>query len=571
VIYFSNRHEAGLGEMTELFFKGKEFVYNHHLAVSHRPLVADAAKSVGAPDLAGNLIIEGDNLHALKALLPIYAGRVDCIFIDPPYNTGNENWRYNDRVNAPMIKAWLDENPVGVEDGLRHDKWCAMMWPRLKLLHELLAEDGVIFICIDDNEEPSLRLILDEIFCRDNFLSNLVWDLGTGTTAGHFARSHEYIVVYAKNKAELPNFEVPEAGLIKHGALKKISYKNPSSIIDFPAGVEFAGDNAVFEGTIGGSETQEIIGQKLVFENGRLKYPVKIRAGWAIKNQIIQWLNGEETFDTKGQKVVRIYFNQNGIVSYEKERTVANPKTVLNEFGSTKTGTDLVGGILNDAKFDYPKPLGISKRLISICSKPNALILDSFAGSGTTAHAVLQANAEDGGNRRFILVEMENEIADAVTAERVRRVIAGYGTGDKAVAGLAGAFTYCTLGEAIDLNRILSGETLPGYTELAPVLFHMATNETLKPASMRPHDFFVGSSLHDHVWMIYKPDIQWLKSDAAALTLSCARKMFQTDTAKRHLVFAPARFVSEAVLKDENINVAFVPFPHSLYRLEREG
>lgn len=168
--------------MTELIFKGKEFVYNHHLAVPHRPLVIDADKSVGKPDLAGNLIIQGDNLHALKALLPIYGGKVDCIFIDPPYNTGNEGWSYNDKVNAPMIKEWLKDNPVGVEDGLRHNKWCAMMWPRLKLLHELLAEDGIIIVHIDDNEESNLRQLMDEIFFKDNYLSNLVWNLGTGTT-----------------------------------------------------------------------------------------------------------------------------------------------------------------------------------------------------------------------------------------------------------------------------------------------------------------------------------------------------------------------------------------------------
>lgn len=161
--------------MTELFFKGKEFVYNHHLAVPHRPLVVDAAKSVGEPDLSGNLIIQGDNLHALKSLLPHYAGKVDCIFIDPPYNTGNENWSYNDRVNAPMIKEWLDNNPVGVEDGLRHDKWCAMMWPRLKLLHELLAEDGSFWMTLDDNEAHRGKLLLDEIFGDENFS----WDSAT--------------------------------------------------------------------------------------------------------------------------------------------------------------------------------------------------------------------------------------------------------------------------------------------------------------------------------------------------------------------------------------------------------
>ena len=121
--------------MTELSFKGKEFVYNHHLSVPFRPLVMHTEKGVGEPTLDGNLIIHGDNLHALKALLPLYAGEVDCIFIDPPYNTGNEGWCYNDNVNAPMVREWLEANPVGMEDGLRHDKWCAMMWPRLRLLH----------------------------------------------------------------------------------------------------------------------------------------------------------------------------------------------------------------------------------------------------------------------------------------------------------------------------------------------------------------------------------------------------------------------------------------------------
>ena len=166
---------------------------------------------------------------------------------------------------------------------------------------------------------------------------------------------------------------------------------------------------------------------------------------------------------------------------------------------------------------------------------------------------------------------MEEDIADTITAERVRRVISGYGKGDKAVEGTGGTFTYCTLGEAIHLERILSGKTLPDYADLAPVLFHMATNETLKPEGVKPDRFFVGSSLHDHVWMIYKPDLEWLKSDEAALTLSRAKAIFQTDPAKRHLVFAPARFVSEKVLRQKKINLAFIPFPHSLYRIEKEG
>src|SRR5215217_2809981 len=130
------------GPMPELQFKGKEFVYNYHLTVPFRPLEMHPDTGIGGPRLDGNLIIHGDNLHALKALLPMYAGKVDCIFIDPPYNTGNEGWAYNDNVNAPMIKEWLASNPIGIDDNLRHDKWCAMMWPRLRLLKELLAEDG---------------------------------------------------------------------------------------------------------------------------------------------------------------------------------------------------------------------------------------------------------------------------------------------------------------------------------------------------------------------------------------------------------------------------------------------
>ena len=156
--------------MTEINFKGKEFVYNHHLAVPFRPLVPDESKGIGPVALDGNLIVHGDNLHALKALLPLYAGKVDCVFIDPPYNTGNEGWAYNDSVNAPMIREWLAANPIGIEDGLRHDKWCAMMWPRIRLLHSLLKDGGFFFASIDHNEAHNFRAILDEIFGEGTFV-----------------------------------------------------------------------------------------------------------------------------------------------------------------------------------------------------------------------------------------------------------------------------------------------------------------------------------------------------------------------------------------------------------------
>ena len=173
--YAGNRRAGETSHVTELNFKGKEFVYNHHLSVPFRPLVPHPDKGIGPVALDGNLIIQGDNLHALKALLPMYAGKVDCIFIDPPYNTGNEGWCYNDNVNAPMIKEWLNANPVGIDDGLRHDKWCAMMWPRLRLLHELLSDRGSLWITLNDIEVHHSRSILGEIFGAGNFIASCIW------------------------------------------------------------------------------------------------------------------------------------------------------------------------------------------------------------------------------------------------------------------------------------------------------------------------------------------------------------------------------------------------------------
>ena len=186
--------------MTALNFKGKEFAYNHHLAVPFRPLVPHEDKGVSSVALDGNLVIHGDNLHALKSLLPLYAGKGDCIFIDPPYNTGNEGWCYNDNVNAPMIKEWLDSNPVGIEDGLRHDKWCAMMWPRLRLLHELLAEHGSLWVTLDDNEVHRAREMLDEIFGENSAVGQIAWQKRTSReNRAVLSPSFDHVLVYSKS------------------------------------------------------------------------------------------------------------------------------------------------------------------------------------------------------------------------------------------------------------------------------------------------------------------------------------------------------------------------------------
>jgi adenine-specific DNA-methyltransferase len=303
-----------------------------------------------------------------------------------------------------------------------------------------------------------------------------------------------------------------------------------------------------------------------------------------------------------------------------------NVSSVIDRPIFTRDGTDAFERVMGTRELDFPKPPELVEFLIEQHPKSDALVLDSFAGSGTTAQAVLQLNKRDGGSRRFMLVEME-DYAEQLTAERVRRVINGYDfkgkdrsellcqklnwtnlkkadklvgevekieslhgheydsikkqvkdgklivTGEKAVderaEGLGGSFTYCTLGEPVELDKLLSGEELPSFVSLGATLFHMATNEALEPAAVNETTFYLGESESEHVWLIYKPDLEWLKSPEAALTLSRAKEFATAKPDKKHLVFAPARFVSQKMLRDQNIPVEFVPLPYSLYRIER--
>lgn len=537
--------------MTELNFKGKEFVFNHHLTVPHRPLIADAEKGIGDVDLSGNLIIQGDNLHALKALLPMYAGKVDCIFIDPPYNTGNEGWCYNDNVNAPMIREWLDNNPIGVDDGLRHDKWCAMMWPRLRLLHELLAESGSFWMTVDDNESHRAKLMLDEIFGVENFVANIVWQKKhtRSNDARWFSDNHDHLLCYAKSKLNW------NRNLLARNAEQDSKWKNEDGDdrgpwASGPCHVKTPNQRDIYEITTPS-------GRKLMPPRG---------TSWRFSEKKFQELVKDK----------RIYFGRNGnnVPRYKRFLSEVQsglvPVTIWShqEVGHNQDAKSQITQLGMLGAFDTPKPVELLHQIITISSGSNSIFLDSFAGSGTTAHAVLAANAEDNGNRKFILVEME-DYADEVTAERVRRVINGYENDGKTTDGLGGAFTYCTLGDPIDLDRILTGDDLPDFDALGAILFHMATNQTLDTTNIRADDCYLGATDSEHVWMIYQPDQRWLKSPDAALTLTRAREIAATDTDKKHLVFAAAPFVSRKILDDENLKVEFAPLPDSLYRVVR--
>ncbi|ACS50743.1 site-specific DNA-methyltransferase [Bartonella grahamii] len=380
-------------------------------------------------DNTHNLYIKGDNLEVLKLIQRAYFGQVKMIYIDPPYNTGND-FIYGDDFKDPLARykevtsQTTKSNPETM--GRFHTAWLNMIYPRLRLAQTLLRDDGVIFISIDDHEVHNLRKVCDEVFGEENFVAQLVWNLSSGTQAGHFTRSHEYILVYARYKTALNYFKDLDGGVISDRAVKKISAANPASEVLFPKGsIQFEGTDAEFPDELGGSEKQYVVAGKLRFENGLLAEDVTIKAGWAMKNQLMSWLGGKETFDSKGQRVTRFYFNAQGRVCYEKERDTVHPKTVLPlEIGSTKKGSSELIQLLGAKLLEYPKPTALLEYLIKhICTSDNDIILDFFAGSSTTAHAVMALNAEDGGNRKFIMVQLP-ELCD----EKSEAYKAGYKT-----------------------------------------------------------------------------------------------------------------------------------------------
>lgn len=369
-----------------------------------------------------NIFIEGENLEVLKLLQKAYGRQVKVIYIDPPYNTG-EDFIYDDDFSE-TLDEYLRRTGQLSETGLKlttntkasgryHSKWLSMMFPRIKLGYNLLKDDGIMLVSIDDNEVHNLKALLAEIFGEENFVAQIIWNLRSGSQAGHFTKSHEYILAFAKNKESLSYFKDKNGGSIKHGALKKISKANPASDITFPAGIEFEGKDAIFEGEIGGSEKQYIKG-KMIFKDGKLSSPVTINSGWAMRNQVLSWIDGKETFDSKGQKVTRFYFNRSGILWYEKERGTIHPKTVLPEtVGNTSTGSEELDALFGKRLFDFPKPSSLVTFLLeNILTSDDDIVMDFFSGSGTTGHACFNLFKSDIIKPKFILVQIPEFLSD---------------------------------------------------------------------------------------------------------------------------------------------------------------
>lgn len=376
-------------------------------------------------DTTENLFIEGDNLDALKLLQENYLGKVKMIYIDPPYNTGKD-FIYSDDFAENTEEFLIRSNQIDEENnrlvsnlesnGRFHSDWLSMMYSRLRLARNLLRDDGVIFISIDDNEQANLKRICDEIFSESNFVSSLIWSLGTGTQAGHFTRAHETILVYFKDKKLVPNFSGGE-GIIEHSALKKISAKNPESEFFFPKGTRWdAPDDFELSGTWGGSEKTTLLSGRMICKNNKLAEDVILSAGWAQKNQMKSWFSGEDTIDSKGQKVISFYFNKNGVLRYEKERSVINPPTILQNIANTQNGSDEILQIFQSKVFDYPKPTKLLEFLLNLLTDNDDLILDFFSGSGSIAHSVMNLNLKDSKKRRFICVQIAEDLTEALKA-----------------------------------------------------------------------------------------------------------------------------------------------------------
>lgn len=462
--------------MPTLNWIGKEKVVSHHQGVPYRVLehkygfTADNGDQ-SEPTKSGNKIIHGDNLEALKSLLPEYEGKVKCVYIDPPYNTGNEGWTYNDNVNHPKIKKWLDETlkakehdkvaAIGLDDLTRHDKWLCMMYPRLKLLQKLLDDNGAIFISIDDNEQANLKIICDEIFGIRNFVGTYFWyKSGTPPNLSHkIKRNIEYVLCYSKtsnsNKFQgVQKVSKSDDPITKpQNSFKELRFKPKSLSIGLKDGI-------IKKGIYGTAKFPNELLNDLIIKNGTNENEV------LFKNRFI-WVQEKLNKELENGTLVKI--NSNSLVISYKKQDYA--KEVPPNFIDSSVGVDttenagrMLEEIFGKKVFDFPKTPSLIEYIINFLCNQNDIILDSFAGSGTTAHAVLNLNKQDGGNRKFILVEME-DYANNITAERVKRVAKGYGTGAKAVVGTGGLFDFYELGlplfdenqnlnEQVDLRKI---------------------------------------------------------------------------------------------------------------------
>lgn len=586
--------------MPTLEWIGKDKVVNHHQEVPYRVLERqysyDEAGQHAEDNGSENVIIHGDNLEALKALLPRYEGKVKCIYIDPPYNTGNEGWVYNDNVNDPKIKKWLGE-VVGKEgeDLSRHDKWLCMMYPRLKLLQRLLAEDGVIFISIDDNELYNLKSICDEIFGLSCFVSNISWQrtYSMRNDSQGIPAEIEHILVYSKKPMWIPS-KLPRTEEMNS------KYKNPDNDPQGPwqNTTAFAPGGTTHQGMV--YAIQHPFTGKMMYptRDAHWRYQqeqmLEIMRGWCnyelkelddaheraavcglTPDEVRQGVKAivlSEPLDISSQKAKKVYergqwprfyFTSGGKGGIRRKTYMESVggKPATNYWPFSETGhtdeakKDLLSIFGGKVTFDTPKPARLIERVLTIAASPDSIVLDSFAGSGTTAHAVLNMNKADGGNRRFILVEMM-DYADSITAERVKRVIDGYGEGKKAVEGTGGSFSYYELGPVLLLPDGNLNEEV-GAQKIREYVYYMETKEPLPTEQPKDEPYFMGLCHNTAYYFYYERERVTTLDHTFLATI-------QTK-AEGYTIYADLCAIPQETLRKHNIT--FKKIPRDIARL----
>lgn len=575
--------------MPTLNWIGKDAVLNHHKEVPFRLLKCRADLSVGDPD-SGNLLVQGDNLEALKALLPYYAGQVKCIYIDPPYNTGNEGWAYNDNVNSPEMKNWLGK-AVGSksEDLSRHDKWLCMMFPRLTLLRDFLKDEGVILISIDDNEISNLRLMMDEIFGEENFIAQLIWEKGRKNDSKLFSVGHEYVLVYARSMSYLKQTgtiwreEKPGAIEIHNEFLrlkniyrddykemekqlrsfyKSLPSDHPSKKLSRYGNIDENGvwrdDNMSWPG--GGGPKYDVIhpitGKPCAVPEGGWRYSTPEKMEEMIKKGVVQFRETHKDPPIRKTYLVR---TNTSIDDIGEDEDIGSQVMGSYFYRSALQASNTLLKLFGEKPFENPKDHEVLMRLIKYVTKDDkkAIILDSFAGSGTTGHAVFQMNNNDGGNRKFILVEMDKNIATTITSERIKRVSEGYSYKEQQEKGLGGGFRYCELGATLfDPNRQIREEVK--YNDLAQHVYFIETGQPL-PQNAKKNFPLLGVSNETAVYLLYNGILKDKSVNGGnVLTYDVLEGLPKHDGTK--VIYGNGSRISKARLNDLGIVFKQIPY-----------
>ncbi|WP_341910975.1 site-specific DNA-methyltransferase [Ferrovibrio terrae] len=532
--------------MASIEFRGKGLVYSHHLTIPTHAFVLNKTKSVGPTNATSNMIIQGNDLIALKSLQSRYANGFSLIYATPPYNNGIDNWKYNDDIPTPLTQEWLNSTPAK-DDPDRHDKWLSWMLPRLRLMYELLSDDGLICVSIDDHEMHRLKCLMDEIFQEQNFLATLVWQkkYSTPPDVKDIGYVHECILVYRKRGAfhpfRLPATEEQLARYRNHDG----DNRGPWKAMDYTCRYSKAERENLYYAI-----TNPHTGKKI--------YPNKTRV----------WAYSKEEHKTNEEEN-RIWWGKDGKNKMPSLKNFLDevqkgmvPASLLpyEDVGHTDEAAKELRSLIPDAKRDG-KPARLIRHLMRLCCKENDAVLFPFGSAGEGPQAVLEANAferfgEKLLSRKFVVIAQDD--ADKIVAERTRRLIKN---------GIKAGFGFYEIGASVDAEELLSGASLPGRQELARYIYSTSTGATLEDVISNKGSL-IGQHQNIDIHLLYEPKAEYLRSSASMLDIRSAEAIAKGRKAgRKSVVFASGKYVPQRDL--EALGIEFCHLPLQIYRLTR--